>query len=254
MRQIVFYILIAAFVFTLSFVGEAIEDDAMVLYFSFDEGKGKDVEDLSGKENHGTLEGDAKWEKNGKINSGVFFNEQIQKGVVAVEASDSLTITKSLTIEVWVYPDSVGDYRNVRGQAGPHTYYLSIHQGRPSVWLGCGGVGCKTWNSAKSDIPTDKWTHVAVVYEFDKELRHYINGKLDETYKVGGEITTSQADHWFGNRLDGPWPYGGRLDEFVIYNRVLTADEIQQDMEQVLSVSPLDKAATTWGMLKKAKW
>ena len=253
MRQIVSYILITACIFTFSFVSEAIEDDAMVLYFSFDEGKGKDVEDLSGKDNHGTLEGDAKWEKNGKINSGVFFNEQIQKGVVAVEASDSLTITKSLTIEVWVYPESVGDYRNVRGQAGPHTYYLSIHQGRPSVWLGCGGVGCKTWNSAKSDIPTDKWTHVAVVYEFDKELRHYINGKLDETYKVGGEITTSQADHWFGNRLDGPWPYGGRLDEFVIYNRVLTEDEIQQDMEQVLSVSPLDKAATTWGLLKKAK-
>ncbi len=253
MRQIVSYILITACIFTFSFVSEAIEDDAMVLYFSFDEGKGKDVEDLSGKDNHGTLEGDAKWEKNGKINSGVFFNEQIQKGVVAVEASDSLTITKSLTIEVWVYPESVGDYRNVRGQAGPHTYYLSIHQGRPSVWLGCGGVGCKTWNSAKSDIPTDKWTHVAVVYEFDKELRHYINGKLDETYKVGGEITTSQADHWFGNRLDGPWPYGGRLDEFVIYNRVLTEDEIQQDMEQVLSVSPLDKAATTWGLLKKVK-
>ena len=253
MRQIVIYILSVIFIFAFLFRTEAIEDDAMVIYFSFDEGKGKDVEDLSGKENHGTLEGDAKWEKNGKINSGVFFNEQIQKGVVAVEASDSLTITKSLTMEVWVYPESVGDYRNVRGQAGPHTYYLSIHQGRPSVWLGCGGVGCKTWNSAKSDIPTDKWTHVAVVYEFDKELRHYINGKLDETYKVGGEITTSQADHWFGNRLDGPWPYGGRLDEFVIYNRVLTEDEIQQDMEQVLSVSPLDKAATTWGMLKKVK-
>ncbi len=253
MRQIVSYILITVFIFAFPFVSGAIEDDAMVLYFSFDEGKGKDVEDLSGKENHGTLEGDAKWEKNGKINSGVFFNEQIQKGVVAVEASDSLTITKSLTIEVWVYPESIGDYRNVRGQAGPHTYYLSIHQGRPSVWLGCGGVGCKTWNSAKSDIPTDKWTHVAVVYEFDKELRHYINGKLDETYKVGGEITTSQADHWFGNRLDGPWPYGGRLDEFVIYNRVLTEDEIQQDMEQVLSISPLDKAATTWGLLKKVK-
>ena len=253
MRQIVFYILITASIFIFPFVSGAIEDDAMVLYFSFDEGKGKDVEDLSGKENHGTLEGDAKWEKNGKINSGVFFNEQIQKGVVAVEVSDSLTITKNLTMEVWVYPESVGDYRNVRGQAGPHTYYLSIHQGRPSVWLGCGGVGCKTWNSAKSDIPTDKWTHVAVVYEFDKELRHYINGKLDQTYKVGGEITTSQADHWFGNRLDGPWPYGGRLDEFVIYNRVLTEDEIQQDMEQVLSVSPLDKAATTWGLLKKVK-
>ena len=44
---------------------------------------------------------------------------------------------------------------------------------------------------------------------------------------------------------------GARLDEFVIYNRVLTEDEIQQDMEQVLSVSPLDKAATTWGAAQK---
>lgn len=75
--------------------------------------------------------------------------------------------------------------------------------------------------------------------------------KLDNIYKVQGEIPVSQNDHWFGNRLDGPRTYGGKLDEFVIYDRVLTEDEIQQDMEQVLSVSPLDKAATTWGLLKK---
>ena len=80
MRRIVSYILSAAFIFTFPFLSEAIEDDAMVLYYSFDEGKGKDVEDLSGKGNDGTLEGDAKWEKNGKINSAVFFNEQVQKG------------------------------------------------------------------------------------------------------------------------------------------------------------------------------
>ena len=252
MRRIVVYILSAAFICTCSLLTEAIEDDAMVLYYSFDEGKGKEIEDLSGKGNHGTLEGDAKWEKDGKVNSGVFFNEQIQKGVVAAEASDSLAITKNLTMEVWVYPENTGDYRNVRGQAGPHTYYLSIHQNKPSVWMGCPGAGGRTWNSTKSDIPLKKWSHVAAVYEFDKELRLYINGKLDNTYKVQGEIPVSQSDHWFGNRLDGPWPYGGRLDEFVIYNRVLTEDEIQQDMEQVLSVSPLDKAATTWGLLKKA--
>ena len=253
MGRIVSYILSAAFIFTFPFVSESIKDDAMVLYFSFDEGKGKDVEDLSGKGNDGTLEGDAKWAKNGKIQSAVLFNEQIQKGVVAVEASDSLAITKSLTMEVWIHPESIGDYRNVRGQAGPHTYYLSIHQGKPSVWIGTPGAGGQAWNSAKSDIPLNKWSHVAAVYEFNKELRFYINGELDQTHKLEGEIPTSPADHWFGNRLDGPWPYGGMLDEFVIYNRVLTEDEIQQDMQQVLSVSPLDKSATTWGMLKKVE-
>ena len=102
MRRIVSYILSAAFIFTFPIMSEAIEDEAMVLYYSFDEGKGKDVEDLSGKGNDGTLEGDAKWEKNGKINAAVFFNEQVQKGVVTAEASDSLAITKSLTMEVWV--------------------------------------------------------------------------------------------------------------------------------------------------------
>ena len=94
---------------------------------------------------------------------------------------------------------------------------------------------------------------VGCYHEFDKELRFYINGKLDQIHKLEGEIPTSQQDHWFGNRLDGAWPYGGMLDEFVIYNRVLTEDEIQQDMQQVLSVSPLDKAATTWGLLKRVE-
>ena len=42
MRRIAFYILSAVFIFTFLFVSEAIEDDAMVLYYSFDEGKGKD--------------------------------------------------------------------------------------------------------------------------------------------------------------------------------------------------------------------
>jgi len=41
------------------------------------------------------------------------------------------------------------------------------------------------------------------------------------------------------------------LDEFVIYNRVLTAAEIQQDMKQVLSVSKKGKLAVTWGDVKK---
>ena len=251
MTRIFFYLLLTTFLLTFPFVVEAIRDEAMVLYLSFDEGKGKDVEDLSGKGNDGTLEGDVKWMNNGKIRNALYFDEQAQQGVVAVKASNSLAITQNLTMAVWVYPQSIGDYRNVRGQADPHTYYLSIHQGKPSVWIGTGGAGGKTWNSAKSSISLNKWSHVAVVYEFNKELRIYIDGELDQTHELEGEIPVSQADHWFGNRLDGAWPYKGMLDEFVIYNRVLTEAEIKQDMDQVLSVSPLDKVTTTWGMLKR---
>ena len=252
MKRIFWSMMCALLVLALPFGAGALKDDALVLYLSFDEGNGKTVEDLSGKGNNGTLDGNVKWVKNGKTKSAVFFNEQPQKDVVAVKASKSLAITESLTMEVWVYPQSVGDYRNVRGQADPHTYYLSIHQSKPSVWLGTDGAGGQTWNSTNDSIPLDDWSHIAVVYDFDKELRLYINGKLDKTYSVKGNIASNlSADHWFGNRLDGAYPYKGMLDEFAIYNRALTESDIQQDMNGgVLSVSRSGKLTTTWSYLK----
>ena len=47
------------------------------------------------------------------------------------------------------------------------------------------------------------------------------------------------------------------LDEIKMYNRVLTEAEIVEDMEDPmhnLSVSPIDKVATTWGLLKRASF
>ena len=119
MRRTVTYILSAAFILIFPFLNEAIEDDAMVLYYSFDAGKGKEVEDLSGKENHGTLEANANGRKTGRLIRACFLMNRFRKGSSRAPASDSLAITKNLTMEVWVYPESVGDYRNVRGQAGP---------------------------------------------------------------------------------------------------------------------------------------
>jgi len=240
--------IVVLLILSLPFVAEAIKDNALVLYLPFDEGKGKTTKDLSGKDNNGVLDGDVEWVKNGKVGSAVSFSEKAQQGVVAVKASESLAITQSLTMEVWAYPRTVGDYRNLRGQANPHTYYLSIHQSKPSVWLSASNA----WLSSAKSIPVDDWTHIAAVYDFNKgELRIYINGELDAKHTVNGEIVGNMSgDHWFGNRLDGAWPYGGFLDEFAIYNRALTADEIQMDMRTVLSVAPLEKLAATWAAVK----
>ena len=46
-------------------------------------------------------------------------------------------------------------------------------------------------------------------------------------------------------------------NEIKMYNRVLTKEEIVADMEDPmhnLSVSPIDKVATTWGLLKRANF
>ena len=60
-------------------IADAIKDDAMMIYLSFDEGKGKKVPDLSGQNNHGEIDGGVKWMKDGKVKSALFFNEQGKK-------------------------------------------------------------------------------------------------------------------------------------------------------------------------------
>ena len=131
---------------------------------------------------------------------------------------------------------------------------MSIHQGRPSVWLAANGEGGKAWLSTENEIPLEEWSHIAAVRDFDAgEMRLYINGQVDAVHVMEGELdTNSETDVWIGNRLDGGWPYGGMLDEFVMYNRALSDDEVQADMGGVLTaVSKLGKLSTTWGSIKE---
>ena len=253
MKRMFLGLMCALLTLSLPFVVGAIDDSSLALYFSFDEGSGNTVKDLSGNGNDGTVEGDVDWVKEGKVGSALSFNELDEEGVVVVKASETLAITKDLTVEAWVYPESVGDYRNLLGQGNPYTYFLSIHQGQPAVWLGTGGAGGKVWLIADNTIPLNEWSHIVAVRDFDAgELRFYINGELDSEYTLEGEIDSSlTSDIWVGNRLDGAWPYGGRIDEFVIYSRALTDVEIQQDMSSVLAVvSQFGKLTTTWGSIK----
>ena len=249
-------------VLSLPFGVRAIDDDSLVLYLPFDEGSGDKVDDLSGKGNHGTIDGDVDWVKNGKMGAALSFNEMDMAGVVLVNGSESLAIAKSLTVETWVNPSSAGDYRNLLGQVGPLTYFMSIHVSKPSVWFAANGAGGKAWLSTNNVIPLDEWSHVAAVRDFDnEEMLLYINGELDATHAMDGELDINpNTNIWIGNRLDGAWPFGGMLDDFVIYNRVLTEAEIQQDMSEILAVEPgTGKLATTWGSMKElmdgpSKW
>lgn len=254
MKRVFLGMMCAFLVLSLSFVAGAVDDDSLVLYLSFDKLNGDVVPDLSGTGNDGTVTGDADWVQDGRAGAGMLFKEIELDGVVIVKGSESLAIAESLTVEMWVYPNSVGDYRNVLGQIDPLAYFMSIHQAKPSVWFAASGEGGKTWLSTENEIPLEEWSHIAAVRDFDAgEMRLYINGQLDVVHVMEGELDVNPvADIWIGNRLDGGWPYGGMLDEFVMYNRALSDEEVQQDMNGVLSaVSKLEKLSTTWGSIKE---
>src|SRR5205814_6427116 len=73
----------------------------LVAAYSFDDGSGTTVTDLSGNGNTGTITG-ATWSSLGKFSNGLRFD-----GIsnwVTVNDSDSLDLAGGMTLEAWVYP------------------------------------------------------------------------------------------------------------------------------------------------------
>jgi len=84
-------------------------------------------------------------------------------------------------------------------------------------------------------------------------IRQYIDGQLDVEFKPpDGKINSIEVVFRIGKGQTGLVGMVGLVDEVAIYNRALSADEINQDMEKgvFFVVSPKDKLATTWSHLK----
>ena len=82
-----------------------------------------------------------------------------------------------------------------------------------------------------------------------------MDGKLDKTASTGGGFArTGPHNLYIGFAKVYAQPFNGVIDEIVIYDRALTEDEIQQDMEgAIIGVELAGKLATAWGNLKKEK-
>ncbi len=84
-------------------------DDSLVLYLTFDEDQGKEVNDLTVYGNDGDIKGNPN-KVDGIFGSALEFNGSTDS--VEIPHSDSLNMTKAFTIEMWV------------NLASPHVYQL----------------------------------------------------------------------------------------------------------------------------------
>jgi hypothetical protein len=79
-------------------------------------------------------------------------------------------------------------------------------------------------------MPLNTWTHIAATYD-GTTLRLFVNGVQTSTKAVTGSIKTSTGALRFGGNTSwsDEW-FSGLIDEVRLYNRALTAAEIQTDM------------------------
>jgi len=203
-------------------------DTSLVGYWTFDEGSGTTAYDRSGHGYDGTL-------TNGPTYvTGKFGNYSIQSDGTddKVVMSGMNMGTNDMTVSVWI---------NVNGLSGisETLFFTNNSSGRSfQLYRNAGWsdnlLGFLVYY-LKSDLTTagkiwyfniteNNWYHVAFTLDQNSESGYlYLNGELKVSF------TASDFNSWNISALteEGiPYIFGGKIDDFRIYNRALSASEI----------------------------
>jgi hypothetical protein len=194
-------------------------------YWTFNEGSGNTVEDFSGNNNNGVLYNSPSW-VDGKIGKALSFNGS--NTYVDFGNSNSLKITGSQTISMWLKPTDLAARRNPVDKAygGEGTMTLET-SGTISYYYGTSGTNGGSYQSISSAaLKAGVWTHIAIVRDLDNmKLRWYINGV--KTNEATANYAAAVAS---GNNLRIGLGYAGAflglIDEVAIYNQALSDTEV----------------------------
>jgi len=200
----------------------------LVAAYGFEEGAGTDVADVSGHGNQGVLYG-ASWTAGGRFGKALSFTTG---SLVIANDSTSLHLTTGLTLEAWVYPTALTtNWMSVVSKGNPDQILSYVLQGCTPP----GRVPSLYVNPAPSNLlaplplPLNTWTHLAGTYS-GSTMRFYTNGVLVASRSQTGNIGISADPLTIGGNLFGNSSWQGLIDEVRIYNRSLSAAEIQSDM------------------------
>lgn len=206
----------------------------LVAAYSFEEGSGSTTADVSGQGNPGVISG-ASWSTQGKFGNALYFNGA--NSWVTINDSPSLDLTNSMTLEAWVYPTSaMSGWRAVINKEQPGgfgaAYYLAANSNLNQPEL---AVYTTDWHKLYGgpSLNANQWIHLAGTYD-GTTLRLYVNGnQVSSQPQTGGIDVTNGVLRIGGNSYWGEF-FQGRIDEVRIYNRALSASEIQSDMNTAL--------------------
>lgn len=260
MRRLFFGLMVIAIIAVYADRGEAYPEEGLVLHLSFDKDtiEGDKVKDLSGQGSDGIINGEA------EVDAGKFGEALLFDGVddfVEVPLSDSITFTKgsSFTVQVWVKTDDaptkndgiVGDYR----QSTEAFWNLSV-SGDDAAQRGKMGFNLRDIGKAHStnitspDFLNDgEWHHLAGVRDQEqKKARFYVDGVLiDEIDDQTQDINSGQSV-WIGEHLNRF--YKGLIDDVKVWDRALSAAELDKSRSGTTAVNLSSKLPASWGSVK----
>ncbi len=211
-------------------------NNGLVAAYNFEDTGSSNAIDISGQGNHGTLKGAT------QVTTGRFGKALAFDGIndwVTINDAASLDLTTGMTLEAWVFPTTSSGTRDIliKEGAGVDIYnlYARNWRGLPEANIFLGGIN-QTAEEGGAALAPNVWTHLAGTYD-GTSLWLFVNGTEVARTPMSGLITTSAGPLRIGgNSLWGEF-FKGRIDEVRVYNRALSATEINTDMDTAVGTS-----------------
>ena len=211
--------------------------DGLLVHYTFEETEGTTAADVSGNGNNATLTGNAGWYPTGALQ----LDGSNNTSAVDEDAENYLNGLTAITIALWVKADTTGHNSgfiygswttsNVQDRSLVLRYNQRGNRGFNVITAVVPTVQ-RTYQryESASDVQTTEWQHITLTWSSGNQIALYINGELDvPTYN--DQLTVGSVLHL--SRLligqsgfDQGTSWRGLIDEVLIYNRVLTQQEI----------------------------
>ena len=152
---------------------------------------------------------------------------------VAISDTAALDLATSFSVAAWVKRGSIDTYDAIYDSGEQaNTWWVFIADGSTGKdnQPGFGERGLAEVYATQALTDTN-WHHLAFVKNGDgsNNLTFYVDGQASGTASVG-TVTTPAGDKHIGVLHDGVFaaPFGGNLDDVRVYNRALSATEVQR--------------------------
>ena len=215
------------------------EDEGLILWYKFDEGGGTTVTDYSGNGYHGTIYGGVTWlsgvgiEFNG-TNGYVKMPNGILKNLEDITIIVDVLVHQNNVNPSWIY--TFGNSTDPYNTPGS-TYLALFHHADGGLR---GSISNNRWSGEQNVIKSGGLTR-----GIWKRMAYTLSGRTATLYEDGVQVARNtnvtldpgDVENTIANYLGRPAYlqdnyFKGKIKEFRIYDRALSAQEIQQDAYQ----------------------
>ncbi len=204
-------------------------DAKAVAYYSFN----GNANDSSGHNNNGTVNGAVlTHDRFGCPNRAYRFDGS--GDYIRIPDHNSLTLGNEGTLAAWIYTDTFKNYAGIihkgtQASFSDEEYSLQFWNDTKIRLLLNGATPELIASSADFKTPSagyiNSWHHIAVTWN-SSGSKFYVDGNINNSSIKTANAIDRGGDLMIGSQLPGNYYFDGRIDEVVMYNRALSADEI----------------------------